>query len=125
MNQFQFSRFLFSIDQISWMKYSSALLLFSSSFTIDIQYFLICFFRYPPQYSEIMSDYERTTTTSAGNTKTVPRSELSAKSNRSTSSGRGSVEEDEDADVEIRMINEGNWNMQTSVQSTTGKLEKI
>ena len=68
-----------------------------------------------------MSDYERTTTTSAGNTKTVPRSELSAKSNRSTSSGRGSVEEDEDADVEIRMINEGNWNMQTSVQSTTGK----
>ena len=79
------------------------------------------FFRYPPQYSEIMSDYERTTTTSAGNTKTVPRSELSAKSNRSTSSGRGSVEEDEDADVEIRMINEGNWNMQTSVQSTTGK----
>ena len=71
-----------------------------------------------------MSDYERTTTTSAGNTKTVPRSELSAKSNRSTSSGRGSVEEDEDADVEIRMINEGNWNMQTSVQSTTGKFEK-
>ena len=68
-----------------------------------------------------MSDYERTTTTSTGNTKTVPRSELSAKSNRSTSSGRGSVEEDEDADVEIRMINEGNWNMQTSVQSTTGK----
>ena len=82
------------------------------------------FFRYPPQYSEIMSDYERTTTTSAGNTKTVPRSELSAKSNRSTSSGRGSVEEDEDADVEIRMINEGNWNMQTSVQSTTGKIPK-
>ena len=71
-----------------------------------------------------MSDYERTTTTSAGNTKTVPRSELSAKSNRSTSSGRGSVEEDEDADVEIRMINEGNWNMQTSVQSTTGKFPK-
>ena len=73
------------------------------------------------QYSEIMSDYERTTTTSAGNTKTVPRSELSDKSHRSTSSGRGSVEEDEDADVEIRMINEGNWNMPTSVQSATGK----
>ena len=72
-----------------------------------------------------MSDYERTTTTSAGNTKTVPRSELSAKSNRSTSSGRGSVEEDEDADVEIRMINEGNWNMQTSVQSTTGKFQIV
>ena len=67
-----------------------------------------------------MSDYERTTTTSAGNTKTVPRSELSDKSHRSTSSGRGSVEEDEDADVEIRMINEGNWNMPTSVQSATG-----
>jgi len=76
--------------------------------------------RYPPQYSEIMSDYERTTTTSAGNTKTVPRSELSDKSHRSTSSGRGSVEEDEDADVEIRMINEGNWNIPTAVQSTSG-----
>merc|ERR1711971_1301916 len=81
--------------------------------------------RYPPQYSEIMSDYERTTTTSAGNTKTVPRSELSDKSHRSTSSGRGSVEEDEDADVEIRMINEGNWNMQTSVQNTEEYLARL
>jgi protocadherin-16/23 len=60
--------------------------------------------RYPPQYSEIMSDYERTTATSV-----AKRSELSEKSHRSASSGRGSVEDvEEDADVEIRMINEGN-----------------
>ena len=71
----------------------------------------------PPHYSEIVSDYGGTTTTSA-NTKTVPRSELSEKSHRSTSSGRGSVEDvDEDADVEIRMINEGNWNMSASQAS--------
>ena len=75
--------------------------------------------RYPPQYSEIMSDYERATTvTSASNqaTKQVlnPRSEMSEKSHRSTSSGRGSVEDEEDADTEIRMINEGNWTLNSS-----------
>ena len=80
--------------------------------------------RYPPQYSEIMSDYERATTvTSASNpaaTKQVlnPRSEMSEKSHRSTSSGRGSVEDEEDADTEIRMINEGNW---TSLNSSSNQ----
>ncbi len=66
--------------------------------------------RYPPQYSEIMSDYERATTaTSSTPAKAnLTRSEISEKSHRSASSGRGSVEDgDEDADVEIRMINEG------------------
>ena len=75
--------------------------------------------RYPPQYSEIMSDYGGTTTTSANTKHALPRSELSEKSHRSASSGRGSVEEgDEDADVEIRMINEGNWNMPNTTAST-------
>merc|ERR1719266_3065467 len=81
--------------------------------------------RYPPQYSEIMSDYERSTTVTSvtGNTGTGkpvhPRSELSEKSHRSTSSGRGSVEDgDEDADVEIRMINEGNWNLPSNSNPT-------
>jgi len=79
--------------------------------------------RYPPQYSEIMSDYERATTvTSASNpaAKQVlnPRSEMSEKSHRSTSSGRGSVEDEEDADTEIRMINEGNW---TSLNSSSNQ----
>lgn len=99
--------------------------------------------RYPPQYSEIMSDYERNTATTVS-AKPVPRSELSEKSHRSTSSGRGSVEDgDEDADVEIRMINEGNWTMpsqasgsqhhyegddrmsQTSVQNTEEYLARL
>ena len=77
--------------------------------------------RYPPQYSEIMSDYGGTTTTSANTKHALPRSELSEKSHRSASSGRGSVEEgDEDADVEIRMINEGNWNMPTTASQASG-----
>ena len=80
--------------------------------------------RYPPQYSEIMSDYGGTATTvsHSANTKhhaLQPRSELSEKSHRSASSGRGSVEEgDEDADVEIRMINEGNWNLPSNSNPT-------
>lgn len=64
--------------------------------------------RFPPQYSEIVSDYERTKnkTYSSGN----PRSELSEKSHRSASSGRGSVEDgDDEVDVEIRMINAGSY----------------
>ena len=62
-----------------------------------------------------MSDYGGTTTTSTNTKHALPRSELSEKSHRSASSGRGSVEEgDEDADVEIRMINEGNWNLPTT-----------
>ncbi|TRY73630.1 hypothetical protein TCAL_01930 [Tigriopus californicus] len=64
--------------------------------------------RFPPQYSEIVSDYERAKnkTYSSGN----PRSELSEKSHRSASSGRGSVEDgDDEVDVEIRMINAGSY----------------
>ncbi len=77
--------------------------------------------RFPPQYSEIVSEYGRTkdgkqhhhhgglagVLASAGNN---PRSEISEKSHRSASSGRGSVEDgEEEVDVEIRMINEGNY----------------
>ena len=88
------------------------------SFTPDQTLEMVGGGRYPPQYSEIMSDYERTTTTSANTKSVMPRSELSEKSHRSTSSGRGSVEDgDEDADVEIRMINEGNWNIPASTAS--------
>ncbi len=72
--------------------------------------------RFPPQYSEIVSDYERAkggkggvaglSSAAGGN----PRSEVSEKSHRSASSGRGSVEDgEEEVDVEIRMINEGNF----------------
>jgi len=63
--------------------------------------------RFPPQYSEIVSDYAHG---KAGNAGSNARSELSEKSHRSASSGRGSVEDgDEEVDVEIRMINEGGY----------------
>ena len=68
--------------------------------------------RFPPQYSEIIADYDSRNPKQAkahhqglvGNS----RSEISEKSHRSASSGRGSVEDcDEEVDSEIRMINEG------------------
>ena len=60
--------------------------------------------RFPPQYSEIVSDYESRTKMKTN------RSEISEKSHRSASSGRGSVEDgEEEVDVEIRMINEGSF----------------
>ena len=72
--------------------------------------------RFPPQYSEIIADYDSRNPKAAkahhgggggmigGNS----RSEISEKSHRSASSGRGSVEDcDEEVDSEIRMINEG------------------
>ncbi len=67
--------------------------------------------RFPPQYSEIVSDYEKTKGGKAAHLSMGHlRSELSEKSHRSASSGRGSVEDgEEEADVEIRMINEGNY----------------
>ena len=64
----------------------------------------------PPQYSEIASDhYGGSSSSGPGAVKMHMRSELSEKSHRSASSGRGSVEDEEDADVEIRMINEGSY----------------
>ena len=74
----------------------------------------------PPQYSEIASDHygsHRTAAAAAsaasagGRSKFGHRSELSEKSHRSASSGRGSVEEEEDEDAEIQMINEGSCYM--------------
>ncbi|XP_040569949.1 protein dachsous [Lepeophtheirus salmonis] len=67
--------------------------------------------RFPPQYSEIVLDYDHTSGSGKPSNPTMnpTRSEISEKSHRSASSGRGSVEEGDDEDVEIRMINEGSY----------------
>jgi len=72
--------------------------------------------QYPPQYSDIVSQYGGHSHDSGGTKQVVGRgpggrntqSELSEQSHRSASSGRGSAEDvEEEVDHEIQMINEG------------------
>jgi protocadherin-16/23 len=79
--------------------------------------------RFPPQYSEIITDYGSGSGNSASaKTKSMAansKSEISEKSHRSASSGRGSVEDgDEEVDSEIRMINEGSCYLSAAAAAT-------
>ena len=67
--------------------------------------------QYPPQYSDIVSQYSHSHPSKSvvgGRGGRLTQSELSEQSHRSASSGRGSAEDvEEEVDHEIQMINEG------------------
>merc|ERR1719273_1310291 len=67
--------------------------------------------QYPPQYSDIVSQYSHAHPSKSvvgGRGGRLTQSELSEQSHRSASSGRGSAEDvEEEVDHEIQMINEG------------------
>ena len=67
--------------------------------------------QYPPQYSDIVSQYSHSHPSKSvvgGRAGRLTQSELSEQSHRSASSGRGSAEDvEEEVDHEIQMINEG------------------